>query len=238
MRKLVMIVFVFISLSFIGCQRLPNKNEKIIDIIEQFRKGNYEYTLKGYSYEPGQGEKCLYEMQGKLISDPYQQYEKGNMEEVYAYEKEGSIYRDIKLSTNDGKNKYITYKAEKGSELYIRDNLKFTYIRDEKVDDCKLSVFSSEYEKENVIADSNMRITLSCTIKLEYYVDLKTEVVQRIIVDLTESDKVDEIGGLILNGITEDDAKEIVDARSNMSSMKVVIDIKNFGGDIKINRPH
>lgn len=238
MKKITLfIVLSMVSLFFVGCGSDSSKNKKFNTIIENFRNGNYEYTSKGYSIESGQGKKYLYEMQGKLIADPYQQYEIGEMEEVYVYEKDGKIFEDMRLSTSDGEIKSISFESDKGSDLYIRENLEFTYLRDEIVDNSKLSVFSSEYEKTNVIAGKDRKISLPSKIKLEYYVDLEKEVVKKIVVDLSDSEKVDQIGRLMLEGKSEKDAKKLVDNCDESSIMKVDIDIHNFDGDIVIERP-
>lgn len=238
MKKL-SILFIVLSCVFLfinGCDSESVQDKKIIDIIEKFRNSDYEYKIS-YSTELEQEETCLYETQGKFIADPYQQFEESNMQDVYVYEKNGEFYHEVRIWTSDEEVKSITFKGDKGDALYLRDDLVFTYQRDEKVDNSKLSVFSSEYERISVIADQDMEVSLPGKVVLEYYVDLKKEIVRRIVVDLSESERAEEIGRYMLEGLSEEEAKEMADQSGEKERMIVVIEIENFGGDVIIERP-
>lgn len=95
------------------------------EIIRDFWHGQYEYTITSYL---GKNPKIItWEMEGKLISDPYQQYEQAvnvsetqGITEQYWYIQDGRVKHNIKMSVGDTPNQWLSYESDvKGSALYI-----------------------------------------------------------------------------------------------------------------------
>ena len=182
-----------------------------------------------------------------MISDPYQQYEKRTefsssamvsaLLEIYAYEKEGLIYDDMRLDTYDNDSMWMVgNRTAKISDLYAVEGLDFKFSRKEKTGDFNAFVFTTQYETMSITKTEDKSIETPCNMKLEYYVDPRSREIVRIVVDDEEVAREGAIAMKITEGETKENAAKIVQ-KEGVEKNKIVIDIKNLGGEFVIHRP-
>ena len=99
-------VISLIGLMLISCTRGSPSDSEAEEIIHDFWEGDYEYTV--YSKHGEGSERFHEEVKGKLISDPYQQYEQavdasetqGIVEQYWYMQGENVVY-NMKMSVSN-----------------------------------------------------------------------------------------------------------------------------------------
>lgn len=258
MSKKFQIIFLFLLTAFfsVSCVDRKPSEEQLSKIIDNFRAGDYEYITTWYNVGPDHQKEMSYVLEGKKIDLPYEQYEKvtdysgyQGLIEQYWYTKDEDIIYSIKVKASNHENGvWITNRgAEKETDLYAKEGLSFVYDRKEIISGKVIHVYLTQYETEVNSAEpilesagnvqNNDPITLTCKMKLEYYIDFSSEEVIRIIIDESDIIRANGILAQITSGKTKTEAESIVDEDGSYDSIEGVIDIMNFGNDIFIEPP-
>ncbi len=245
-------VIPLIGLMLISCTRGQPSDSEAEEIIHDFWQGDYEYTV--YSRHGESLERSLGEMEGKLISDPYQQYEQAadasvvqGIVEQYWHMRDGNVEHHFKMSVSNRPDYWTTIETgTKGSDLYIKEDLTFTFDREETVSGRELCVYRTQYEEECVADYSQLpeedgkvpeKFTLPFTMVMEYYIDFTEKEVVRIRLDGTDSARTAEIANLMYSGMTQEEAEEEFRENRSEETYEVIYDIKNFNGAVEIDPP-
>lgn len=139
-------VISLIGLMLISCTRGSPSDSEAEEIIHDFWERDYEYTV--YSKHGEGSERFHEEVKGKLISDPYQQYEQavdasetqGIVEQYWYMQGENVVY-NMKMSVSNRPDYWTTFESgAKGSDMYIKEDLAFTFDREETVSGRKVCV--------------------------------------------------------------------------------------------------
>lgn len=233
-------------------EQLPDAQAEAI--IQDFYEGSYEYTSTTYRQVGDQPETVDYQVEGKLISDPYQQYEQvANASEIqgiveqYWYTQDEKTVHNMKLAAENKSGEWMTFEdGIKGNVMYQKEGLPFEFDREETISGRKVYVYRAEYEEE-FVADYSMlpeedrngvtEVRLPYIIILDYYIDPQAKEVIRIEMDPSDSARTSEIAHLMVNGSTQEEAEKEVSKNKNLDSARQVIDIKNFNGEITIDAP-
>lgn len=243
-KKALIVILVGIFL-LIGCANKSNLNENATNIIEDFLTGNYEYTISYYEIASDGSENMMYAYDGKLITEPYQQYEKltesspeeTTIQEIYCYEKNKTIYANILFCDEMSDEKWVYERPyQKLNYLYLKSGLDYKYDHSEMNGRLKVDIFTAEYEIITFSTNESKKKDLPCKIKLEYYVDLESQKVTKLIADMEDFSKASHVANYMLEGLTREEAERKVKEEGFRSS-KVVLVVKNFNGDVFIEVP-
>lgn len=224
------------------------------EIIHDFYQGDYEYTQTAYYKMGTNSETRVDEVEGKLIADPYQQYEQCvNTSEVqgiaaqYWYMQDENVVHNLKFSFTDKPDYWMTTETDiKGNVLYKKDDLSFVFAGEEVVDGRDVYVYSAQYEEESTVDYSELpeekrngftKISIPYMVNLDYYIDPQAKEVVRIGIDHSEGITAGEIANLMFSGMTREEAEREVSENEPMESHWIIMDIKNFNGEIKIDVP-
>ncbi len=244
-----------IALLSVSCGKSEPSDYNAEEIIDAFSHGDYEYTRISY-HKIGENPKIVdEEVEGKLISNPYQQYEQTKdasdtqgISEQYWYMRDGNVVHKIKMSITDIPDNWMTVQSDvKGSDVYLKEDLTFAFDREELVSGRKVHVYRAQYEDKLTTDYSQLpeeqrngftEITVPYMAVIEYYIDFLEKEVVQIRIDGTDSAKAAEITNLIFSGMDQEEAeKEINDNKEIQESYESIMDIKNFNTKIEINIP-
>lgn len=138
-----------IALLSVSCGKSEPSDYNAEEIIDAFSHGDYEYTRISY-HKIGENPKIVdEEVEGKLISNPYQQYEQTKdasdtqgISEQYWYMRDGNVVHKIKMSITDIPDNWMTVQSDvKGSDVYLKEDLTFAFDREELVSGRKVHVY-------------------------------------------------------------------------------------------------
>lgn len=251
-RYMNLFVIPLIGLMLISCTKGSPSDSEAEEIIHDFWEGDYEYTV--YSKHGEGSEQSHGEVKGKLISDPYQQYEQaadasetqGIVEQYWYMQGENVVY-NMKMSVSNRPDCWTTFESgAKGSDMYIKEDLAFTFDREETVSGRKVCVYRTQFEEEHVADYSQLpeedgkvpeKFTLPFTMVMEYYIDFTEKEVVRIRLDGTDSARAAEIANLMYSGMTQEEAEEEFRENGSEETYEVIYDIKNFNGAVEIDPP-
>ena len=235
-----------------SCSAKKASDSTAREIIQDFWHGQYEYTKTSYL---GKNPQIIVgEMEGKLISDPYQQYERAvnvseteGITEQYWYIQDGKIVYNVKMSVGDTLNQWSSYESDvKGSALYIKENLSFNFEREETISGKEVCVYRAQYEDELYVDYSQLpkeeqneitEITVPYIADIEYYIDFSENEVVRIRIDGTNSARAGAIASLMYSGMSQKEAEKEMQEKETVEPYEMIIDIKAYNEDIKIEVP-
>lgn len=247
---------VFILLAAVmltACGRNQPSDAKAEEIIHDFWQGDYEYTQTVYSTIGEEQRKLYGETRGKLISDPYQQYERAadaseqGITEQYWYTRDGQVVYNFKAPTADSLNHWTTIQSGvKGSCAYIKEGQPFVFDREETISGRKSYVYRARFEEEYAANYSRLpeeerngvtEIAVPYRMDVEYYIDFSENEVVRIRLDMTDAAKAGEIANLMFSGMTREEAEEQLRQNGTEETYEMFYDIQNFNGPVEINAP-
>lgn len=223
------------------------------EIIHDFWQGDYEYTQAMY-YKAGEERNKPYgEIHGKLISNPYQQYEQAadaseqGIVEQYWYMQDGQVVYNFKTPAANAPSHWTTIRSgEKGSCVYIKEELSFAFDREETISGRKVSVYRAQSEEEYTADYSKLpkedrngitEITIPYTMDVDYYIDFSQKEVARIRLDVTGSAKASAVASRMFSGMTREEAEQELRENGIEETWEIIYDIKNFNGEIEIDAP-
>lgn len=245
-------IFLLILILLVSCSENQPSDSMAEKIIRDFWQGQYEYTKTSYL---GKNPKIITEeMEGKLISDPYQQYERAvnvseteGISEQYWYIQDGKVVHNVKMSVGDTPDQCLSHESDvKGSALYIKDDLSFNLDRKESISGRDVYIYRAQYEDELHIDYSYLpekevnditEISVPYTTEVEYYIDFSKKEVLRIRIDGTGSARAGAIANLMYSGMSQEEAEKKIQEKETVEPYEVIIEIKAYNEKIKIEVP-
>lgn len=244
----------WIVLLSVSCGKDQPSDSAAEAIIQDFWQGDYEYTRTSLHKIEENPEVVDEAAEGKLIADPYQQYEQitGGSEtqgivEQYWHMRDGKVEHYIKISIGENPDRWMSFESDvKGSALYVKENLTFAFEGEESISGRDVYVYRTQYEEELTVDYSQLpeeeqngltEIVVPYTAAMEYYIDFSAKEVVRIRIDGTGGAKASATANLMLSGMPREEAEKEIRENGIEESYEIRIDIKNYNGEIEIDVP-